>query len=174
MRYVQQLDRRLTDAIGQLPRSWRPGMNLMTFLGEPLIVIAAGFGGYIAATLRHQPSVQRAFIYAILAFGLGVGLKRAIHRSRPDHLTLMSFGLKSYSFPSGHAFGGVIFYGLFSVIGSRHLNAPADILWMAIIWLMIFAIGVSRIYLGSHYPTDVMGGWVFGALALLIIVESTL
>ncbi|MBX4188782.1 phosphatase PAP2 family protein [Candidatus Saccharibacteria bacterium] len=174
MGYVQQLDRRLTVAIGQLPRSWRPTLEIMTFLGEPLIVIAAGVGGYVAATLRHQPAVQRAFIYALLAFALGVGLKRVIHRSRPDQLILTSFGLKSYSFPSGHAFGSVIFYGLFAVIGSRHLNAPWESLWMAIILMAIVAIGVSRVYLGSHYPTDVIGGWIFGAIALGLIVSLTL
>ncbi len=174
MVYIREFDRQATAAVRLMPDSWRPLMQSLTFLGGPLVVIAAGIAGYLAAAWRGQAADQRAFIYALLAFGAGIALKRFIHRSRPGHLEIENFGLKSYSFPSGHAFGSVIFYGLFAIIDARHLLFPWDFLSSLVIWTVIILIGVSRVYLKSHYPSDVIGGWLFGAAALTIIVHITL
>jgi len=174
MDYIKEFDRQASAAVRLLPDSWRPLMQNLTLLGSPLTVIAAGLAGYLAASLRGQPASQRAFIYALLAFGAGIALKRLIHRARPGHLEIENFGLKSFSFPSGHAFGSVIFYGLFAIIDARRLLFPWDFLSSLIIWAVIFLIGVSRAYLKSHYPSDVVGGWLFGAAALTIIVRMAL
>jgi len=169
MGYIKEFDRQAAAAVGVLPPSWRPLMRGLTLIGEPLVIITAGAAGWLAASLRHQSASQRAFVYAMLAYVLGIALKHLIHRARPNHLKIESFGLRSYSFPSGHAFGSVIFYGLFAIIDARHLLFPWSLLASAVIWTVIFMIGVSRVYFKSHYPSDVVGGWLFGAIALAII-----
>ncbi|RPI25878.1 MAG: phosphatase PAP2 family protein [Acidobacteria bacterium] len=90
------------------------------------------------------------------------GLKQLIGRPRPSavpHLTVVS----SASFPSGHAFLSAVVYLtvgilLAATLGRRRLKLY--ILFVAI--LLTFLIGISRVYLGVHYPTDVLGGWTGG------------
>lgn len=174
MSYIRQFDSQVSEIVRILPARWRPVMRTMTLVGEPMVVIAVGLAGFLAASLRGQTAAQRAFIWAGVAYGLGILLKHLIRRARPNHLRIESFGMKSYSFPSGHAFGSIIFYGLFAVIDSRRLLFPWDLISSAVVWAAIFMIGISRIYLKSHYPSDVAGGWLFGGLALAIIVRLTL
>lgn len=174
MGYIKEFDRQATNLVQLLPVGWRPLMQGLSFLGEPVVVVAAGLAGYLAASIRDQGASQRAFIYALLAYGVGIVLKRFFRRDRPNHLRIESFGLRSYSFPSGHAFGSLILYGLFAVIDARHLLFPWDFLSATIVWAIIFCIGISRVYLRSHYPSDVVGGWLFGAAALVVIVQTAL
>jgi membrane-associated phospholipid phosphatase len=94
---------------------------------------------------------------------LDVALKLAFHRPRP----VPFFGAtpSSYSFPSGHAFGSVCFYGILAAI----LATPARgrvakwCIWTGAVFL-IGMIGISRIYLGVHYPSDVIAGYCAGAI----------
>jgi undecaprenyl-diphosphatase len=93
-------------------------------------------------------------------------LKLALHRPRPP----VFFGLSSaetYSFPSGHAFVATVFYGLAASIfmagqASRRTCATLAALALA----ASLAIGFSRVYLGYHYPSDVLGGWVMAVVWL--------
>jgi undecaprenyl-diphosphatase len=172
MGYIKEFDLQANGLVRRLPASWRPLMQGLSILGEPVIVVLAGLAGFLAASLRGQDASRRAFIYALLAYGIGIILKHMFKRARPNHLNIESFGLKSYSFPSGHAFGSVIFYGLFAIIDARHLLFPWNFLAAAVVWMIIFLIGLSRVYLKSHYPSDVVGGWLFGAAALVIIAHA--
>lgn len=169
MSLLKTFDRQAAAAVLRLPAAWRPWMRGLTFLGHPVIVVAAGVIGYLGAAGRAQASSQSAFLFALIAFAIGIVLKNLFRRARPNHLKIESFGLRSYSFPSGHAFGGVIIYGLYALIAARHLTSPWSLVLPIIIWAGIFLVGVSRIYLKSHYPSDVVGGWLFGALALMLI-----
>jgi len=86
-------------------------------------------------------------------------LKMSFHRMRPEPY----FGVplpSSYSFPSGHAFSSFCCYGMIVALLSAHLiNHRARVsLWVAGVFLILI-VGLSRIYLGVHYPSDVLGGW---------------
>lgn len=107
---------------------------------------------------------------SILTTSLNNLLKLLFHRVRPDNLlSLIAQG--SYSFPSGHAMSGLVFYGLVIFLFILPLkNRPAKYCLTGLLSLLIFFIGVSRVYLGVHYPTDVLAGWSIG-LCLLILFE---
>ena len=88
-------------------------------------------------------------------------LKWLLHRPRP----LVYFGLApavNYSFPSGHAFVGTVFNGLLAAI-LCDLFPRRRAYIVAAAAALVLAIGFSRIYLGYHYPTDVLGGWLAAA-----------
>ena len=93
---------------------------------------------------------------------LNKGLKMLFERARPDDiLPLIEQG--GYSFPSGHAVTSMAFYGilLFLVQTRMEDRKKANALSLVLL-LLIVLIGPSRIYLGVHYPTDVLAGWAEG------------
>lgn len=100
-------------------------------------------------------------------------LKQLFERPRPDiSLHLISQG--GYSFPSGHALTAMVFYGLMITLICRH-RRPGWLRWLfvALFAVLIFLIGFSRVYLGVHYPTDVLAGWSLG-LCLTLAFTSNL
>lgn len=92
-------------------------------------------------------------------------LKYSIHRARPE--PFFGNAPHTYSFPSGHALFAVCFYGTIASPLSIMVHRPAirAAIWIAAAFL-IFAIGLSRVYLGVHYPSDVIGGYLTGAFWL--------
>ncbi len=111
-----------------------------------------------------------ASLTAIVATIIQYSLKLAFHRARPD-IALHLIQQGGYSFPSAHSFTNFIFYGmLIYLFQSKFKNKEAANAVTLLLCCLIFFIGLSRIYLGVHYPTDVLGGW---ALALCILTVLT-
>ncbi len=122
---------------------------------------------------------QRKFYWAwltviALAGGMAMNevLKIVFQRPRPE-LWIIRHQLTSYSYPSGHATASFCFFGLLAWIGVRYFNHLAiKVLWLVLMIFIILMVGLSRIYLGAHYPTDVIGGWLSSALWLAILLNS--
>jgi undecaprenyl-diphosphatase len=77
----------------------------------------------------------------------------------------------SASWPSGHASSSIAFYGALAAIASRRAPAWARAgIWLALGGLAAL-VGASRVYLGVHYPSDVVAGWVLGGLWLLAVLR---
>ncbi len=104
-------------------------------------------------------------IFIITANGLGALLNKLLKwffkRERPDILPVIIE--KGYSFPSGHSMGSLIFFGSCAYLCIHIVKSTGSkIIAYIIACLFIVLIGVSRIYLGVHYPTDVVGGYSIG------------
>jgi undecaprenyl-diphosphatase len=99
--------------------------------------------------------------------------KLAFHRTRPEHPILAE---TSFSYPSGHADLAIFFYGLWAyfVLKSARSRVQRAIV-IAAVGAWVLAIGWSRLALGAHYPSDVLGGYVYGAgwLALACALVAT-
>lgn len=118
----------------------------------------------------------RKKIYELIFLGISIGgtyatvyvLKAFIGRARP--VADMAYYLEnSLSFPSAHAAGAFAFYGCLAIL----LSLSARELWQkkaiyTILSLTVFIIGLSRMYLGVHYLSDVVGGYLVGATWLLL------
>jgi undecaprenyl-diphosphatase len=134
--------------------------SAITFLGSQAVVIGISACAAIAMFLKRRP--DRALLVVITMAGAELWLpllKTHFHRQRPEPF----FGghvLQSYSFPSGHALLSFYCYGLLCALASEQL--PGAVRWLVLICgtLLVLAIGVSRIYLGVHYPTDVIAGYL--------------
>lgn len=144
--------------------------RIFTTLGEPTVLIGAGF---IAAAVlwrrdRHPHLALALLLVVLLGRGLSEIQKYWIARARPDfepHLVVV----KTSSFPSGHATSSMIFYLALALAvvpagRARRLAAGAAI-------LLSFLIGTSRVMLGVHWPSDVIGGWSFGLLWVLLALR---
>ena len=121
----------------------------------------------IFARLKWKRAIALFLITMIGELILNLTLKGFFHRVRPQ--AFFDYPLPdSYSFPSGHALGSFCFYGILAwLITARLENRSLKILIWIMAGVLIFSIGFSRLYLGVHYPSDVVAGftsafvWIF-------------
>jgi undecaprenyl-diphosphatase len=172
MHPVRHFDYRYTADIKRIPSKWRPLILVVSLLGEPVLIVCSGLVIWMVGFNRHDQQIKNAAVYAGGAYTLNIALKLILHRRRPRGRVVRTFGLRSYSFPSGHAFGSVILYGLLAYIISAHLGrAWVVVLSLVGVWLVL-SIGVARVYLGSHFPSDVLAGWLLGAVSLIAVLKA--
>ncbi len=135
--------------------------NIVAFIGSPLVSIALMLLIAIIVYLRRQ-TMMSAFIITILISGnvLLEIVKFAVHRARPATKLIADTG---FSFPSGHVFdttllvmivGGLIWF----YISNPHIKIPLEI--FLVLWVVV--VTLSRLYLQVHYPSDVLGGCLYG------------
>jgi undecaprenyl-diphosphatase len=136
-----------------------PVMSLMTDLGSAgwvvvVMVAISAFGFY-----RHyRLEILSLNICVLGALIFSQTLKFSFHRTRPGLPWLAP--ASGYSFPSGHALISSALYGFIAYLILRNYKGPRlRILLAAVILLIPFWVGISRVYLGIHYPSDVVGGW---------------
>jgi undecaprenyl-diphosphatase len=161
------LDRRIYEA---LYAGGRPALitiaRIFTALGEPTVLVGAGF--LVAGWLWWNGRARFALmLLAVILVGRGITEveKLAVARPRPElepHLAIV----RTWSFPSGHATSSMIFYlTLALALGA---GKPWQRIAAAAAVLLSLLIGVSRVMLGVHWPSDVVGGWAFGLLWVLL------
>jgi undecaprenyl-diphosphatase len=140
--------------------------RIFTALGEPTVLIVAGF--LVAAWLWRIRRGRLALgLLAVILVGRGLSelQKYWIARARPD-IELHLVVVKTSSFPSGHAASSMIFYLTLALALSagtrwRRIAPPGAV-------ILSLLIGTSRVMLGVHWPSDVIGGWSFGMLWVLL------
>ena len=138
-------------------------MQAMTFLGS-IGFLSTLFVLLVALWLwmgKKRPAAWLA-IAVVGSVILDVSLKLSFHRARP--VPFVGVVPQTYSFPSGHALSSFCFYGVLAGLLCSRIESRAlrTIIWTAAAAL-VFAIGLSRIYLGVHYPTDVLAGYIAAA-----------
>jgi undecaprenyl-diphosphatase len=108
-----------------------------------------------------------------LASAANGALKALIARARPDLLEPI-VEERGFSFPSGHAALGMVAWGILGVLVMRsRLPLGVRRTVVALLGLVILLVGVSRVWLGVHYPTDVLAGWTAGAVIVLLYARLT-
>ncbi len=147
--------------------------NGVTQLGGLWATIIIGLGVSIALLARKHWSLLAAWILGMVGgAGLNYVLKLSFQRQRPNFSDPFLVE-KFYSFPSGHAMGSVVMYGLLTylifVLARPSYRIPATIASL----LLGTLIGLSRLVLGVHYFSDVLAGWIVGAEWVLIVVTGT-
>jgi membrane-associated phospholipid phosphatase len=140
-----------------------PGLTMamrgITWLGSPffLVIVAAVLIWQLAMRGRHRAAVLLVAA-SVGAEALDQILKFVFRRARPS--PFFNIHAMGYSFPSGHSIASACFYGVVAAILTvRMKSVPGK----AAIWagaaILALAIGISRIYLGVHYPSDVLAGY---------------
>ncbi len=131
-----------------------------TFLGGA-ILIAIGLAMGLAALVSRR--YRLVLIIAVVLIGSALltdAVKDLVIRQRPpDPIT----GTNGYSFPSGHTLNSTATYGLLAVVAWRSRLSPAIRRSAVAIGVVVpILVGLSRIALGAHWPTDVLAGWLAG------------
>lgn len=147
-------------------------IGVLTEIGSVKIVVIFVFVLGAILFFKKRIALSIFVIGASTAGGVfNLLLKSIIQRERPDILRIVE--ASGYSFPSGHSMGSIIFYGsLAFVIIYFSKSKLTKLLTIVVTTLLVLFIGVSRIYLGVHYPTDVVAGFAFGSAWLLICITT--
>ncbi|HEO4530786.1 TPA: phosphatase PAP2 family protein [Streptococcus agalactiae] len=153
---------------GQLPNLSTRFFKLTTVVGNTVSQIAIAIMSVTFCYLKKwYPQARFIAVNAIISGICILSLKLIFQRVRPTLTHLVFAG--GYSFPSGHSMGTFMIFG--SIIILLQYYMPKSIwklLCQGILGLLIFLIGLSRIYLGVHFPTDVLAGFIlaYGILNL--------
>lgn len=133
--------------------------DTLTFLAI-LSVVAAWF-----LIRKHTGAALGVIVAALGAKITEVFLKVVIGRARPDGYELLQ--LDTFSFPSGHATAAMALYGFLAYVLSSTYPKYRVLIWSVSIFLILL-IGISRVYLGVHFPSDIVGGYLVGLLWIFI------
>ncbi len=134
-----------------------------TVLG--LITVAA------LAVLLVYGRHRQALVFGTAAVGaqvLAEAIKNVVGRPRPSFVARYDL-IASSSFPSGHSMmAPAIYFTLAAIVAAGELRPAARVMLMVGSVVLVIAIGVSRVYLGVHWPTDVLAGWTLGSAVALV------
>ena len=149
---------------------WLDGpMRLVTTLGYYWFVLPLLAVSVLVFYLRGwRLSAVLLLVSTVGSFMLTTALKAVFERSRPD-LIDSGYTAAFYSFPSGHATVAVGFYGALTLIVAYRLRGLARWTVVAFGVALVLLIGFSRLYLGVHYPTDVLAGFLAAPLWLVFV-----
>lgn len=147
-------------------------MLAITWVGDRTAYIIFGVALFIFFYLRYRSFIFpiQTSVVLLIAGGLNRWLKDLIDRPRPEARHLVEAG--SLSFPSGHAMSSIAFFGFLIYLVWR-LVSTSWVRWLlsVLLALLILLIGFSRVYLGVHYPSDVLAGYAAGGACLAIFIS---
>lgn len=143
----------------------------LTILARTLTTTGSTFGLLAALIItvgvlrllanRWLPSIQLAVTMAVSS-SLNTLLKIATARPRPPSHLVLGVPSSSYAFPSGHTLNSTVFFLLTAALVSPYLSELGKMALRLGAGVTVVLIGWSRIYLGYHWPTDVLAGWLLG------------
>lgn len=145
--------------------------KFITHSGDSEIVIMLGIVLLLVKSLRNKYGVKFA-IAALSSTALYQGMKYIFQRPRPD-IALRLIEESGYSFPSGHSMNCLVSYGILAYLILKYYeNARLAKIFSVGLGLIIILIGLSRVYVGVHFPTDVIGGWSLGIAVLVAMMYA--
>jgi undecaprenyl-diphosphatase len=144
-------------------------MIAFSFLGGDGLTVAAILSVIAFLRFRWRRAALWMVVTILGALVLDLSLKYAFHRHRP--IPFFVAVPHTYSFPSGHSLFSFCFYGVLAgVLAGRIGSRLGRVLIWTLAALLVAAIGLSRIYLGVHYPSDVIAGYLAAALWVSTLV----
>lgn len=144
-------------------------MRVISSLGSAIVIITALL--CIFLLFKDKKIFLQFFTLTIVAKVINHIIKIIVKRERPNVLTSISVE-SGYSFPSAHTMISTVFYGFIIYLIMKNVkNKKIKNISIISLFIIIFLIGISRIYLGVHYATDVIFGFLFGFIILFIFIN---
>ncbi len=138
----------------------------ITKMGNTTIVLLVIIVVLLKMNHKNQEILSFTAIITVLSNQI---IKNIIKRPRPNHIRLIKQG--GYSFPSGHAMISIAVYGfLLYYIQTNCKNKKQKVLLSVLLTILILMIGCSRVYVGVHYPTDIIGGYCLSIYILKMVI----
>lgn len=145
-----------------------PIMKGITWCGSAICLILVSFLSFFI--FKNKKTSIFVWINLISITILNQALKFILHRPRPTDFRIIEEN--GYSFPSGHSMASIAFYGFLIYLIYKKINNKY-LKWGLICFLsiLILVIGISRIYLGVHYTSDVLAGFLISIAYLILFIS---
>jgi len=153
------------DAAQERGPRWLTG-SARDITGLGSLVIMSGLSLSVLGFALLRGNLRLAALVLLAAgggFAVSSGLKAVYDRPRPP--LPQGAGISSRSFPSGHAMlSAAVYLSLAAVLATRERRTALRVYLLALSFLITLLVGATRVYLGYHYPTDVVAGWIAGVV----------
>ena len=153
--------------------------HLISQGATPIAIFITNLGGttililitiLLVATIKNKKIALTVVLNPLIITGINLLLKSIVQRPRPTQSPLITE--TGFSFPSGHSMVSMAFYGyLICLIAKFIKNKLLKVILIVLLSILIISIGISRIYLGVHYTSDVIAGFMI-SLCYLVIYTS--
>lgn len=164
LHYSYILDVQMTSLVQSIGPAWLPVAKFLSHgVGSYPIMLAAFFIALLIIDKRRV--ALEVLVVAVVAFGILFVAKHVFQVERPYIIdsTIIAYDKDDgFALPSGHALMSLVILGW---VARRHPKSRI-VMWGSV--ALILLIGLSRIYLGVHYPSQVLAGWIFGVLILYL------
>jgi membrane-associated phospholipid phosphatase len=172
---LRQIDPLVTTFVAQHRAGWLTVlMSLVTWLGSSVILTPLWL--LVGGSLLYWRRTWQPFILLGTAFAGAAGLyeiiKPMVGRFRPAAVLQVGGPNTDWAFPSGHATQSVAFYGMLAAITITWIRPNRPVLIVLTAALLAILVGASRVYLGVHWLTDVLGGFALGLAWLAIVMVA--
>lgn len=144
-------------------------LKTITRLGDTVVIMII-----VIVTLMFLNKRNRIILGSttILTVTFNQAIKHILRRPRPEHLRLIKQG--GFSYPSGHSMIAICVYGIMIYLINKNIkNKKIKIMLSILLTILILTIGISRIYVGVHYPSDVLGGFLLSGTILILNLTFT-
>ncbi len=142
--------------------------KIISFICSPKFMIILNVLLFIFIIVKKKYKLSIIVLSSVSSVIFNNLVKIIIKRERPNYLRMVIE--KSYSFPSGHSMISVLFFGSIIYLVNKY-NVKHKKLITFSLSTFILLVGISRIYLGVHYLTDVVGGYLLGLVVLFLIIH---
>ena len=142
--------------------------KIVTFFGSTIFVIILMI--FIMLLFKNKRKATFIDLSVLLSYILNSCVKRLVARPRPVLINLVTES--TFSYPSGHTMINFVLYGLiiYLIIHNEKINKYKKMLYSISLIGLFFLIAISRIYLGAHYPSDIIGGLALGNIFLILYI----
>ena len=168
--FITTFDSSLREQVLALRTEWLNEMVLaITHLGDAKVLAGLCLIGAIVLIIMNQIRNSLLLIGSILvSYGLNLLVKSMFQRERPQDYRLLEED--GYSFPSGNAMVGTSFYLFAAVLLYQQYQKR----WILVTGAILpFLLGLSRVYVGVHYPSDILAGFALGIVLVIILTKLT-
>lgn len=166
-RYLHSFDTALTKKIGRIPAGVQSPFIWLGRLTTPFLW-ATMFTAVHALWVTPGRLTQPVLVIIVL-LPVATLMKLFFRRHRPPTIYAAAMRVKSYSFPSSHAYSAALAGG-YMALEALYVGAVASAGLLAV---LVFLIGISRVHVGAHYPSDVIAGWLLGMSGILAVTWLT-
>lgn len=167
---IRRYDAFVGELIGRLPKSWYGFLDKLCIFMGPLGWTFIVLAGITLAMYHANGSLIYLSLLTIILLPLAEVVKLIFRRPRPLSLYAESMRLKSYSFPSGHAYGVSLGCSYLVVFASEYVSGGILMIVAVALGGLASTVAMARVYLKAHFPSDVTVGLVMGVFVMSMVV----